>query len=152
MRVSKKIIKIAIVLILLVESGYLLYDIFSKGKKAENENGKWFCVGEVGEFERGKIYPFNSEKFYLSVLEDGGMLAVSIKCTHLGCSVEAHDEGFLCPCHGSEFDKYGMVTEPPATRALDIFPIKIENGKIYVKTNDPIKRETFNKSQLTYAE
>ena len=96
------------------------------------------------------MYPFNSGKFYLSVFDDGGMLAISIKCTHLGCIVQANDKGFDCPCHASTFDKHGEVLSPPATRALDIFSITFENGEILVDINNPIRRKGFDKSQLTY--
>ncbi len=133
-----------------VEIGYLTYDtleskIMNKSKK------ELFKAGKIQDFEKNKIYPFSSGKFYLSVLEDGGMLAFSMKCTHLGCIVQSDGNKFECPCHSSVFDKYGRVLSPPATRALDIFPIKINNSEILVDTNNPIKRKSFEKSQISYA-
>ena len=148
---NKKLLEIALWVIVVLEASYLFYDIFSAKAKENTGNANWFEVGNLDDFQPGNVYPFVNEKFYLSVLEDGGMLAISTKCTHLGCSVEHKAEGFLCPCHGSEFDKYGMVTEPPATRALDIYPIKIKDGKIFVDLAHPVKRKKFEKSQLTYA-
>jgi len=145
----RSFIKKAILGIVSLELGYLLFDAF-KSKTSEKETTDLFSAGEIAKFEKNKMYPYNSGKFYISVLEDGGMLAISIKCTHLGCMVQANENGFLCPCHASAFDKYGEVLSPPATRALDIFPISISKGEIWVDTNKPIKRDKFDKSQLTY--
>ena len=151
---SKKIfrrsfIKKAVVAVVSLEAGFLVFDIF-KNKTKEKLSEELFSAGRIDRFEKNNIYPFNSGKFYISVFADGGMLAISIKCTHLGCIVQANDEGFRCPCHASAFDKHGEVLSPPATRALDIFPISIEKGEVLVDTNKPIKRKGFRTSQLTY--
>jgi Rieske Fe-S protein len=57
---------------------------------------------------------------------------------------------FACPCHGSNFDITGNVIIAPAPRALDIYPITIENNIIKVDTRKPIKRNTFRVEQVTY--
>jgi len=145
----RSFIKKAILGIASLELGYLLFDAF-KSKSTEKDKADFFSAGKIAKFEKNKMYPYNSGKFYISVLEDGGMLAISIKCTHLGCMVQATENGFLCPCHASAFDKHGEVLSPPATRALDIFPISITDGEIFVDINQPIKRDKFDKSQLTY--
>ncbi len=132
-----------------IETGYLVFDSFKK-KKKKTVSKDLFEAGRIDSFEKNRMYPFNSGKFYLSVFENGGMLAISIKCTHLGCIVQPDNDGFLCPCHASAFDKHGEVVSPPATRALDIFPIVVSDGKILVDTNSPIKRKGFKKSQLTF--
>lgn len=142
-------IKKAIIAIASIEIGYLLFDAF-KNKTTKINTANLFSAGSITNFDNNKMYPFSSGRFYISVLEDGGMLALSIKCTHLGCMVQAKDDGFMCPCHASSFDKYGEVLSPPATRALDFFPISISDGNIFVDINNPIKRDTYNKSQLTY--
>ena len=146
----RSFIKRAFIGIVSLELGYLFFDVF-KNKSEKMQNSNLFLVGKIGKFSNDKIYPFNSGKFQLSVLEDGGMLALSVKCTHLGCIIQQDKNGFVCPCHSSSFDKYGEVLSPPATRALDIFPITIKNGEILVDTQNPIKRNKFEKSQLTYS-
>ncbi len=142
-------IKKIILAVVGLEVSYLVFDVF-RNKSTKKLTKNLFVAGKIDAFQRNKMYPFNSGKFYLSVLEDGGLLALSIKCTHLGCIVQPSDKGFLCPCHASAFNKHGEVMSPPATRALDIFPITIENGEILVDTNQPVKRKGFRKSQLTY--
>ena len=47
-----------------------------------------------------------------------GYSAISMKCTHLGCTVEHKGDTFVCPCHGSHFDKDGKRTRGPASRNL----------------------------------
>ena len=146
----RNFIKTAAITALSIEFAYLIFDVF-KNKNIDNNTANLFSAGKVNKFENNMMYAFSSEKFHLSVLEDGGMLAISVKCTHLGCIVQVNKDGFLCPCHASAFNKLGEVLSPPAVRALDIFPIKIENGEIKVDTNNPIKRKVYDKSQLTYA-
>jgi len=148
----RSFIKKAIITIVSLELVYLFVNLLKKGGEAKT-TGKQFNAGEVDLFEKGKVYPFSAEHFYLSCLGDGGFLAISTKCTHLGCTVQFRnkEDKFLCPCHASAFNKHGEVLAPPATRALDLFPITIESGKIWVDTSSPIKRAKHNRSQITYA-
>ena len=64
---------------------------------------------------------------------NGSHYMVSIGlCTHLGCipAYNASEEGFLCACHGGQFDFSGAVTKVPPPRGLDIPPFKIEGNKL----------------------
>jgi Rieske Fe-S protein len=56
-------------------------------------------------------------------------------CTHLGCKLEAGQNGELhCPCHGSRFDYSGAVLEGPAETPLPRYRF---DGKAnaYVRTD-----------------
>jgi cytochrome b6-f complex iron-sulfur subunit len=57
---------------------------------------------------------------------DEGIIAISLVCTHLGCTVEENEdgEGFTCPCHGSRYSKSGNVLEGPATKTLPRYRIE----------------------------
>jgi cytochrome b6-f complex iron-sulfur subunit len=121
--------------------------------------GSKFEAGKVGDFEEGSVTYFLDGRFYVSRLP-GGLLALYRKCTHLGCVVPwrpdeqsednlAGSGRFNCPCHGSRFDRYGTVKGGPAPRPLDIFPIKIDGGKIIVDTGTIITRGSYDESQLT---
>ena len=85
-------------------------------------------------------------------LADGGFLALSSRCTHLGCMVpwDGKQRVFPCPCHASRFDERGDVLAPPATRALDLFPVVIEGGIVKVDTSRRIARARFEPGQVTY--
>ncbi len=54
----------------------------------------------------------------LLIHSEQGFSALSLVCTHLGCSVESDAGGFACPCHGSRFDAEGEVTHGPADKSL----------------------------------
>ena len=54
----------------------------------------------------------------LLIRDDGGYRALSLVCTHLGCTVENLPEGFACPCHGSRYDGGGEVRRGPASKPL----------------------------------
>jgi nucleotide-binding universal stress UspA family protein/nitrite reductase/ring-hydroxylating ferredoxin subunit len=51
----------------------------------------------------------------------GQVIALSTKCTHLGCSVQwnASLNTWDCPCHGSRYDARGKVLHGPAQRDLE---------------------------------
>jgi glycine/D-amino acid oxidase-like deaminating enzyme/nitrite reductase/ring-hydroxylating ferredoxin subunit len=53
--------------------------------------------------------------------DDGGLHAVSLRCTHLGCLLRfnAAERSWDCTCHGSRFDVDGAVLEGPATQPLE---------------------------------
>jgi cytochrome b6-f complex iron-sulfur subunit len=114
--------------------------------------GAEVVAGPVESFPTDSVTAFQRGQFYLVRLESGGFLALSCKCTHLGCTVPwvEKEKKFLCPCHASAFDMTGNVISAPAPRALDIFPISIENNVIKVNTGRRAKRSSFNPEQLVY--
>ena len=109
-------------------------------------------AGAVDNFEPGTVSAFVRGKFYLARLEDGGFLAMSRTCTHLSCTVPwvSGENRFICPCHSSEFDIRGEVINPPAPRALDLYPVTIENNVLSVDTGKITKRSEFSTDQVTY--
>ncbi len=57
-------------------------------------------------------------------------------CPHLGCSVNAKEEAFVCACHGSKWTQTGEKTAGPTPRSLDSLEHKIENGILKVQYQD----------------
>lgn len=110
-------------------------------------------AGTVESFAKNQIYPFTSGQFNLIRFKDGGFMALSTKCTHLGCIVNTNTDksGFTCPCHSSHFDIHGEVLASPATRPLDTFPITFKDGHLWVDIAKPLKRQKFEAEQLYYA-
>ncbi len=53
--------------------------------------------------------------------ESGGLHAVSLRCTHLGCLTKWNDaeRSWDCPCHGSRFGLDGNVLTGPAVKPLE---------------------------------
>jgi len=110
-------------------------------------------AGPVAKFPLDSVTAFIRGKFYLCRLEDSGFLAVSRKCTHLGCTVPWLDKEkrFACPCHASAFDIRGEVINPPAPRPLDLYRLFIENNVVKVDIGKRIKRSGFRAEQVVYA-
>ena len=121
--------------------------------KPEAENTESIITaGAVERFTPNSVTAFVRGKFYLARLADGGFLALSRTCTHLGCTIPwlEKEMKFACPCHGSAFDITGNVIDAPAPRALNIYPITIENNIIKVNARKPIKRSAFRADQVAY--
>jgi len=126
---------------------------FLRPRSGPAEDAGVLVAGPVEQFDLDSVTAFPAGRFYLTRLADGGFLAVSRECTHLGCTVPwMADEGrFVCPCHSSAYDIRGDVLSPPAPRALDIHPVRIENGIVKVDTGRTLKRRYFEASQVARA-
>ncbi len=133
------------------QAGAALFNFF-KPRAEPGAFGSKVVAGQVGEFQPGTVSHVPKGRFFISRLEDGGMLALWHRCTHLGCTVPwREDEGqFHCPCHSSLYNTRGEVIGGPAPRPLDLFPVAIVDGQVVVDTSRPIERDTFDPSQLTY--
>lgn len=123
-----------------------------KQESSATEQDAIIVAGAVDSFEPGTVSAFVRGRFYLARLEDGGFLAMSSSCTHLSCAVPwvSKENKFICPCHSSEFDITGEVINPPAPRALDLYPVTIENNILKVDTSKRKKRSGFEATQLAY--
>jgi len=139
----------------LAEAVWVVSDFFKPRRRraADDDSGSVIVAGPVDRFEPGSVTAFQQGRFYLARLEDGGFLALSRECTHLGCTVPwvADEDRFVCPCHASSFDIRGDVLSPPAPRPLDIFPVRIENDIVKVDTSEPVRRPSFSPSQVERA-
>ncbi len=123
-----------------------------KAKAREEDLATVVTAGVVDRFTPNSVTAFVRGRFYLARLENGGFLALSRKCTHLGCTVPwlEKEMKFTCPCHASTFDIAGNVINSPAPRPLDTYSILIENNVVKVDTSNPIKRDQFKMSQVVY--
>lgn len=68
--------------------------------------------------------------------KSGQYSAISLSCTHLGCTIEEDGEGFICPCHGSRYNKDGLVLQGPAKqplRALRVEKAEDNTLRLYTK-------------------
>lgn len=135
-----------------LEVGGVLF-AYLQPRLADGEFGSAINLGALENFPPNSATHITNGRFYLVRLADGGLLAMYQRCTHLGCTVPYDQTSgeFVCPCHSSEFDGQGAVKNPPAPRPLDLFAIRIENGKILVDTSAPIQRQSFDPSQVVYA-
>jgi cytochrome b6-f complex iron-sulfur subunit len=124
-----------------------------RAKRVEGDDLKTRVdAGPVQKFANASVTAFVRHKFYLARQADGGFLALSCKCTHLGCTIPwvSQTKRFECPCHASAFDMRGEVIRAPAPRALDIYPVTIENNLVKVDVGRRTKRDQFRPDQLVY--
>lgn len=120
-------------------------------------------LGSLSELEKGefpKKVPYrvtvkdawteqNLEGFvYINKYDDDSLLIMSPICTHLGCitgdaNQEMKGEGiqFYCPCHGGQYDEYGINVGGPPPRPLDTFDAFLQEGNVYISVLSPQKRE-----------
>jgi cytochrome b6-f complex iron-sulfur subunit len=90
------------------------------------------------EFDLGNItnFPVGSRTIRNDVPaiiynKDGEIIAYSLVCTHLGCTVAESVTGFGCPCHGSRYDENGNVLAGPAQKPLKTLRVEVlENGTL----------------------
>lgn len=66
-----------------------------------------------------------------------GLAAFSDHCSHKGGSLAGGSMicGIVqCPWHGSQFDvETGLVKAGPAKESIIVYPLEVENGKLYIK-------------------
>jgi cytochrome b6-f complex iron-sulfur subunit len=102
-------------------------------------------VGKVIDFPVNR-YTFIPEKNIFILRERRSVRALSATCTHLGCVIQADDQGFLCPCHGSRYDKNGTILFGPAPHNLNWLKVSMAlDGQIMVHTNQKVSRNDFLK-------
>ena len=124
---------------------------YLKPRLVEGGFGAKIVAGRTKEFKKNTVSLVQKGHFYISVLDDGSMLALWTRCTHLGCTVpwRTDEKQFHCPCHSSLFNTKGEVIGGPAPRPLDMFPIQIVDGNVVVDTSSAISRDKFDPSQTT---
>jgi cytochrome b6-f complex iron-sulfur subunit len=63
------------------------------------------------------------------------LVAVSPACPHRHCIVDWQQETqhFVCPCHASEFGTDGKVLKGPSEKGLQVFDVKIEENRFFIK-------------------
>jgi glycine/D-amino acid oxidase-like deaminating enzyme/nitrite reductase/ring-hydroxylating ferredoxin subunit len=73
----------------------------------------------------GALVEHGGEKVAAYCDADGALVAVSARCTHLGCLVtwNSAERSWDCPCHGSRFAPDGTVLEGPAVHRLERKPL-----------------------------
>ncbi|MDZ7291562.1 MAG: Rieske (2Fe-2S) protein [candidate division KSB1 bacterium] len=102
-----------------------------------------FRAGKPEDFKEGIKEIFENERVVL-VREKKGFAAISLTCTHLGCTIRTSEAGFECPCHGSQFDNDGYVTGGPAPRPLDWYQVSLApNGELEVDKSVKVAPGTY---------
>jgi Rieske Fe-S protein len=79
---------------------------------------------------------FNTQKL-VWVIKNGEKITVfTAVCPHLGCTVNARQEAFVCACHNSKWDVAGNALAGPTPRGLDVLEHKVEGDVLKVRYQD----------------
>lgn len=125
--------------VFLAELGGVSY-LFSMPRFKAGEFGGKFTLGLASQLPDTSAPPkaFNEGKFWL-VRTAEGVLALYKVCTHLGCLYNWQDSQtrFICPCHGSQFQRDGTYIQGPAPRSLDRFVVQVldASGNVVAETD-----------------
>jgi cytochrome b6-f complex iron-sulfur subunit len=114
--------------------GLLRFFSFHPNPAAPSE----FDLGDVSNFPVGSR-TIRADIPAVIFNKEGEILAYSLACTHLGCTVEWDEEnaGFVCPCHGSKYDAQGLVIQGPAQRPLRKLRVELlEDKSLKLYTRD----------------
>lgn len=118
---------------------------FARPVAVAGEFGGKFDLGPVTELPDVDAPPIDHRRGrFLLVRTAAGIIALHKVCTHLGCLLTWDEEvgAFVCPCHGSQFDREGKLLSGPATRDLDRFVVQLitSDGQVVAAT-DPRRGE-----------
>ena len=129
--------------------------------KAGTFGGRFTLDRKASEFkETDDPFPVPDGKFFIVKVapdasvkpapdEDGvvntdNIMAIYQVCVHLGCLVPyiPSEKRFICPCHGSTYERDTKYVRGPAPRDLDQFRVRVVNDNIVVNTGQRVTGES----------
>lgn len=101
----------------------------------------WTFVADASAIKPGHYETVDIEGSIIAVFNvKGEFYAIEDVCTHDGTvltsgnSIEGDE--IVCPRHGAKFCvRTGAALSPPAYEPTATFPVKVEEGKVYVRDN-----------------
>jgi len=115
-------------LTLLLASGALLVRYLTPRTSGQR---RVLASAAAADVPPGGALVFRDERVAL-LKDDSGFYALSLVCTHLGCTVIVSEDALSCPCHGSRFDSQGKVLKGPASRSLERFKVELHGDRVEV--------------------
>lgn len=71
--------------------------------------------------------------FLLSRTSASAFTAIEGVCTHEGCTITGEDgDIYVCPCHGSRYNRSGQVVNGPATSSLRKYATTFSSGVVTI--------------------
>ena len=75
----------------------------------------------------------NAGVFLIARTGESSFTAIDAVCTHESCTVTGSDgTNYVCPCHGSRYDRNGHVVNGPAMAALRQYPTTFTGGIVTI--------------------
>ena len=112
-------------------AGLIRFLDFQPGPAPKTE----FDLGPASNFPPG-TQTVISDVPALLTHNQAGFSALSLICTHLGCTVWQDANGLTCPCNGSRYDDKGNVLQGPAKKPLASLRVELTAaGHVIVRTD-----------------
>jgi 3-phenylpropionate/trans-cinnamate dioxygenase ferredoxin subunit len=97
----------------------------------------WHDVADISSITPDEVTPIRVGKYQIALFNLGGAIhATSNICTHqyaLMSDGYVEDDWVECPLHQARFDIVtGKALSDPATIPLQVYPVKIENNRVFV--------------------
>lgn len=113
------------------------YAEFGRSGKSINLKKSVFTTVKEGKtIEKGYVLislPNYNFPICVYKLSEDKYTAILMECSHNGCELQANKASLICPCHGSEFNKEGIVQSPPAEQNLKTFPTHSDTEHVYIQ-------------------
>ena len=112
LKTSFKTIAIGTVALSALDITALIARASDKFEKSTSE--KVISLSDYPELQSSGGYAIVAKRVIVIRVSQSKFISLNLTCTHKHCEVEYDGESFECPCHGSQYDKYGKVTHGPA--------------------------------------
>jgi nitrite reductase/ring-hydroxylating ferredoxin subunit len=115
------------------------------GRGSDVTSGRWEEVASLHDFDQAnRLRAATNGQPVLLVLTGEDLYAVGNLCTHQGAPL---DKGVIrlagsvrtvtCPAHGSMFRlDDGKVMRPPATKPVPVYDVKVDDGRVLIRSRD----------------
>jgi nitrite reductase/ring-hydroxylating ferredoxin subunit len=102
-------------------------------------------AGPAAQWNSAGVDSRFKDTFGFFLISDGSKVyAQSAQCTHRACTVDAKQDGFECPCHGSKFGTDGHVIEGPAKTPLPRLAVSTDpSGHVIVHPHQKLEPGQF---------
>jgi Rieske Fe-S protein len=110
---------------------YGIYGFIARGQEAHPSVEVLFSEIPSGS---SYLFQYGGSPGILIHQEEGDLQALSLVCTHLGCTVVWNPEKreFYCPCHDGLFDAHGRVLSGPPPSPLERLKVRVDGEKVIV--------------------
>jgi len=101
-------------------------------------------AGDISAYQATGVYEhYQADGIYLVRLDDGKLIALNAKSTHLGCLTQwmPQAQQFRNPCNGSLYDGKGMNTAGPDPRPLERYKVTLDGQQVIVDKSVTFREE-----------
>ncbi len=109
------------------------------GELAKKQSDQMVRVARLEELPEGVPVSVEAEGWFIGLVRFGDQVFAFLdECTHMEVPLTegeaSPDLVITCSAHGAKFDlRTGKVLSMPATEPLTVFPVRVEDGEVWVK-------------------